>query len=61
MFKKTVKYVDYDNVEREEDFYFNLTTAELAEMEMSVEGGLVKKIEGLVKAKDVAEIIRLFK
>lgn len=33
MLKKTIKYVDCNEVEREEDFYFNLTEAELMEME----------------------------
>lgn len=60
MLKKTIEYVDYDGNKRTEDFYFNLTKAELAEMELSVEGGLVKKIEGIVKAQDGGKIISLF-
>ena len=35
MLKKTIKYTDYNGQQREEDFYFNLNKAELAEMEMS--------------------------
>lgn len=35
MLKKTITYVDYNGTERTEDFYFNLTKAELMEMEMS--------------------------
>lgn len=31
MLKKTITYTDYDNVKRTEDFYFNLTMAELQE------------------------------
>ena len=33
MLKRTIKYIDYNGVEREEDFYFNLTKADVAEME----------------------------
>ena len=61
MLKKTINYVDYNGVERTEDFYFNLTKAEVTEMELSVDGGLSQMIEQLVNAKDNKQIIALFK
>ena len=61
MLKKTLNYVDYNGVERKEDFYFNLTKAEVTEMELSVDGGLSQMIEQLVNAKDNKQIIALFK
>ena len=61
MLKKTIKYIDYDGNEREEDFYFNFTEAELSELELSVQGGLKQKLENIVKAKDTPEIIKQFK
>ena len=61
MLKKTVKYVDYNDVEREEDLYFNLTKAELMEMEMSITGGLAEMIQNIVKAQDAPAIIKIFK
>lgn len=61
MLKKTVTYVDYNGVERTEDFYFNLTKAEVAELELSVEGGFSKMLEEVVKAKDNVKIVELFK
>lgn len=61
MLKKTVKYVDYNGVERVEDFYFNMTKAEVAEMEMSVEGGFSKMLQELVASKDNVKIVALFK
>ena len=61
MLKKTINYVDYNGVERKEDFYFNLTKAEVAEMELSVDGGLSQMIEQLVNTKDNKQIIALFK
>ena len=61
MLKKTMTYTDYDGNERSEDFYFNLTKAELTEMEMSHDGGLVKLIEKIVAEQDVKRIIEIFK
>ena len=61
MLKKTINYVDYNGVERTEDFYFNLSKAEVTEMELSVDGGLSQMIEQLVNAKDNKQIIALFK
>lgn len=61
MIKKTVKYVDYNGVERVEYFYFNLSKAEVAEMEMSVEGGLSKMLEDLVNSNDNKQIVETFK
>ena len=61
MLKKTVTYTDYNGVERKEDFYFNLTTAELMEMEMSTSGGFVEMINKIVAAQDAPTIIKIFK
>lgn len=61
MIKKTLTYTDYDGVERTEDFYFNLTEAELVEMELSIDGGMQKKIEKIMNSKDMKQIIEVFK
>ena len=61
MLKKTVTYPDYNGVERTEDFYFNLSKAEVTEMELSVEGGFSKMLEEIVKSKDNVRIMELFK
>lgn len=61
MLKKTVTYVDYNGVERTEDFYFNLSKAEVTEMELSVEGGFSKMLEEIVKSNDNVRILELFK
>lgn len=61
MLKKTVTYVDYNGMERTEDFYFNLSKAEVAEMELSVEGGFSKMLEEIVASKDNVRIVNLFK
>ena len=61
MLKKTVTYVDYNGVERTEDFYFNLSKAEVTEMELSVRGGLSAMLDELVKSGDNARIVEIFK
>ena len=61
MLKKTITYTDYNGVERTEDFRFNLSKAELAEMEMSTSGGLTEMIERIVAAQDAPSIIKIFK
>lgn len=61
MLKQTRTYIDYNGVSRTEDFYFNLTQAEVTEMELSVDGGLVEMINRIVAAKDGKQIIALFK
>lgn len=60
MLKKTITYTDYNGVERTEDFYFHLTKAEIAKMEMGVTGGLAQKIRKIVDAKDQPAIIQVF-
>ena len=61
MLKKTITYTDYNGTERTEDFYFNLTKAEIMEMEMSTTGGLAEMIQRIVSAQDAPAIIKIFK
>ena len=61
MLKKTITYEDYNGVERKEDFYFNLTEAEVMEMELSTKGGLTEMINRIVAAQDAPAIVKIFK
>lgn len=61
MYKKTIKYTDYNGKDREEDLYFNFTEAELAELQSSVEGGYAERIQKIAEAKDTNAIIALLK
>ena len=61
MLKKTITYTDYNGMERTEDFYFNLTEAELTEMQLSTEGGFAEMVQRIVDAKDTPSIIKIFK
>lgn len=46
MFTKTIKYTDFDNVERTEEVYFNLTKSELMEISMKLPGNLIQDVAG---------------
>ena len=61
MLKRTVTYTDYNDVTRTEDFYFNLTKAEIMEMEMGTKGGMAEMIQKIVAAQDAPAIIKIFK
>ena len=61
MLKKNIKYTDYNGVERNEEFLFNLSKAELMEMEMSTQGGLAGMIQKVVDTQDAPAIIKVFK
>ena len=61
MITKTITYTDYDGVERTENFMFNLTKAELAELNLTTEGGLQAAIQKIIDSKDVPEITKWFK
>lgn len=61
MLKKTITYTDYNGETRTEDFYFNLTKAEIMEMAMSENGGLDAFIERIVAERDQKKIVAMFK
>lgn len=61
MLKKKVTYTDYNGVERTEDFYFNLTKAEITEIELSTAGGFAEMLQKVVAAQDGPTIIKVFK
>lgn len=61
MLKKTITYTDYDGNERTEDFYFNLSKAELLEMEMSTNGGLEKFCQKIIAEKDTKRMMEMWK
>ena len=61
MVVKKIKYTDFNGVEREEEFMFNLTEAEITEMELTTDGGLTDSIKKIVSAQNTPEIIKTFK
>ena len=61
MLKKTITYKDYNGAERTENFYFNLTEAEVMEMEMGTTGGMAEMIQRIIDAQDMPSLIKVFK
>ena len=61
MLKLTKTYTDFNGEERTEDFYFNLSKAELAEKHLSSENGLGEKLQKIVDSKDHKVIVDTFK
>lgn len=61
MLKKTFEFEDYNGVKRKEDHYFNLSKAEIMEMELGTTGGLAEMIQRVVDAQDTPSIVKIFK
>lgn len=61
MLKKTITYTDFNGEKRTEDFYFNLSKAELTEMQLSVNGGMTEYLNKIVNSQDNVEIFNIFK
>lgn len=60
MYKKTIKFTDYNGVDREEDFYFNLNESEVTKMELRVPGGLTAMMQRIVQKIDGKQIVDTF-
>lgn len=58
MLAKKIKYTDYNGVEREEVFYFNITKAELMTQNLMTPGGLETKLKRIINSKDVPELTK---
>ena len=61
MLKKTITYTDYNDVERTETFYFNISESELTEMQLSTEGGLAERLQKMIDSQDVPSVTKVFK
>ena len=61
MYTKNIEYVDYNGNKRKEKMYFNLTKAEITEMEYSKQGGLKNFIVRVANEGNTTETFALFK
>jgi hypothetical protein len=61
MLKEVIKYVDYNNIERSEEFYFNLSETEIVEMAAESEGDLAEEMRKMVESKNSGQIMKVFK
>lgn len=60
MLQKAITYTDWNDEERTETFYFNLTKTELSKLEYAHSGGLTEWIKRAVEAKDGKTILDTF-
>ncbi len=61
MLKKNIPYTDFNGNKISEDYYFNLTKAELTEMEMSIQGGFSAHLEHILNVRDMPALMDFFK
>lgn len=61
MLEKKIEYTDFNGTKRDELFYFNLTEAELAELELSENGGYTEWVKHIVNAGDSKTLAKIFK
>lgn len=61
MLKKTITYTDYNDVTRTEDYWFNLSRAELVLMDASHAGGMQTYFERISNEQDQIAIMNCFK
>ncbi len=61
MLKKTIPFTDYEGKPRSIEAFFNLSKAEVLEMEVSKKGGLSEHLTRIVQSQDPGEIMATFK
>lgn len=61
MLRKTITYTDFDQNQRTEVFHFNLSKAEIMEMELGVTGGMTQMLNKIIAEQDVSKIVETFK
>ena len=62
MLAKPITYTDYNGVERTETFYFNLSQAELIDMQLGGKDGLYSnKLQKMIDNQDAAAIVATIK
>lgn len=61
MLKKTITFTDYDGVTRTQDYYFNLSKAELIEMQFTTVGGMQRMLEDIARSHDNKRTFEMFK
>lgn len=61
MIKKRITYTDYNGNERTEDFWFNISQAEAAEMELCADGGISNMLRRIIDSNDTPSIVKIFK
>ena len=57
MYSKTITYKDFDGEERTDKFYFNMTAAELMDIELEYDGNVSKALSNMTEKHDAKGIL----
>lgn len=60
MVTRTIKYTDFNGIEKEKKLYFNLTQTELTKLELSTNGGLKNTVQEIINSENNQKIYELF-
>lgn len=60
MISKTIKYVDYNGVEKQGTYWFNMSTADLLDLEADTEGGWEANLRKLIAEQDGRKAYKFF-
>lgn len=61
MITKTIEYTDFYGNKRSEEFYFHMPKSKIAEMQLSLTGGLETYIKRIINTTDQKRLTSLFK
>lgn len=61
MIKKVINYHDYNGNPKTKEFYFNLSKAEVAQLDLVTPGGLQAMLERISTEQDGEKILEIFK
>ena len=61
MLKKEITYTDFNGNQRTDDYYFNLTKAEVIEWDAEYPDGAIQYFNSLVKNQNVGKLVKVFK
>lgn len=61
MYKKTVKYTNFNGEEKTKDVYFHLSKPELMEMEIATSGSMSDRIKSALASKNDESLFMMFK
>ena len=60
MLTKTIKFTDFNDVERKEEVCFNLTKSEIMKLDLTTYGGLSARLQTIVESPDVPTLTGIF-
>lgn len=61
MYAKTIEYDDFNGIKRKETFLFNISEAEVIDLEMTTEEGYLEMLYRIIDAKDKTLLYKEFK